>query len=191
MEIQTQRFLLRDYIVEDIDEFAAYHADKRSQEYYPPATDEMPTPEELVRLFMAWASTEPRLNYQLAVIHRKPPHELVGCGGVRCADTEAGSGELGIELAPQFWSHPGYAVEVLHALAEFAFDRLSLQQVFGNAIDANNRLGRLVDALGATSQPVATPSWMVEKGWTQVRWQLTADAWCDSSSKLINWIRKK
>lgn len=72
MELLTKRFLLRDFVDEDTLAFAAYHSDPRSQEFY---SVEEAKPEhalELIEMFRAWAAEQPRLNYQLAVIQRKP-----------------------------------------------------------------------------------------------------------------------
>jgi RimJ/RimL family protein N-acetyltransferase len=178
VEIRTRRFLLRDFVAEDVPDFEAYHNDPRSLEYSPPEIDQGPQAVELVRMFMTWAIAEPRLNYQFAIVHRRPPNDLIGCGGIRSVDTESGEAELGLELAPQFWGRTRYAIEILYALANFGFRILGLQSIFGTAIDANHRLGRLVSAFGATAVTIVpTPEWMVEKGWKQIRWQIARDRW--------------
>jgi [ribosomal protein S5]-alanine N-acetyltransferase len=45
--------------------------------------------------------------------------------------------ELGIELAPQFWSRYAYAIEVGQALIDFGFRDLGLQEIRGVSVSAN------------------------------------------------------
>ncbi|MBE0568611.1 MAG: GNAT family N-acetyltransferase [Deltaproteobacteria bacterium] len=177
MELKTKRFLLRDFIDADIAAFETYHNDQRSREFY--GTEES-TPEharELITLFKAWAEAQPRVNYQLAIIQRGAPQALIGCCGVRCANSEPGTGELGIELAPEYWGRYAYANEVMLALAEFGFNTLGLQMIYGETVSANSRVARLVSSIGATAIIRPTPAWMASKGWTQVEWQITRQQW--------------
>lgn len=177
MEIVTNRFLLRDFEDSDILEFEKYHIDPRSQEFYGTEEAKPGYARELIALFQYWAAEQPRLNYQLAIIQRKAPNALIGCGGVRCAGLELGTAELGIELAPKYWGHYGYAAEILRALIDFGFGTLELQTINGRTASANSRVGRLVGAFGATAATLPTPAWMSAKGWIQVEWKVTRQQW--------------
>jgi ribosomal-protein-alanine N-acetyltransferase len=112
---------------------------------------------ELIQLFRFWAAARPRLNYQLAIIQRNDPQALVGCCGVRCADSEPGTAELGIELALEYWGRYAYATEVLRGLVELGFGTLELQAIYGGTVSANTRVARLVSSFGATA--VVRPTW--------------------------------
>lgn len=177
MELTTKRFLLRDFRDADIAAFEAYHSDPRSQEFYGAEEAKPEHARELVRLFKAWAAAQPRLNYQLAVIQRSAPGSLVGCCGVRCAGSEQGTAELGIELAPEYWGRYGYAIEVMRSLVEFGFGTLELQTIYGGTVSANSRVTRLVSSFGATAITRPTPAWMLSRGWTQVEWRITRVQW--------------
>lgn len=174
MELTTNRFLLRDFNDTDIAAFAAYHNDPRSQEFH---GTEQTKPEELIDLFRAWTAAKPRLNYQLAIIRRSEPQTLVGCCGLRCADAEPGTAELGVEFAPEYWGRYGYAIEVMRELVEFGFATLELQTIYGNSVNANSRLARLVSSFGAIAVTRPTPAWMSARGWTQVEWRITRKQW--------------
>jgi [ribosomal protein S5]-alanine N-acetyltransferase len=177
MEIVTQRFLLRDFIEDDVPAFEAYHADPRSLEFYGADAAILDHAQELLELFTHWASEHPRRNYQLAIIQRKEPHLLVGCGGLRSADFEARQAELGIELAPNYWGRYGYAIEVMHALVEFGFGSLGLKKIYGRTVSANARIARLVSAFGAVAIVRPTPAWMAARGWSRIEWQITREQW--------------
>ena len=175
MRLTTKRFVLRDFLADDLTAFEAYHADPRSSELYGPEQDNPQLAAELVQLFMAWAVEEPRLNYQFAIVRRDGP--LIGCGGIRMRGAEAHSAELGVELAPAYWGRYGYATEIMKCLVDFGFDDLELTRIFGSTVSANARIARLVSAFGAVSVERSTPAWMVAKGWRQIEWQIDREQW--------------
>jgi ribosomal-protein-alanine N-acetyltransferase len=177
MEIVTNRFVLRDFREEDASAFEAYHADPRSVEFYGAEQVAAGHARRLLKTFMSWAAESPRRNYQLAVIHRQPPHLLIGCCGLRRAGSEEGRAELGIELAPKFWGRYGYAIEVMGALVEFGFRNLRLREIYGRTASANARIARLVSAFGAVPVNRPAPGWMAARGRSQIEWQLTKDQW--------------
>jgi RimJ/RimL family protein N-acetyltransferase len=187
MEIFTNRFLLREFVDSDIPEFEEYHIDPRSLEFYGAEEAKPGHARELFALFQAWATEQPRLNYQLAIVHRKALQALVGCCGVRRAGSEPGTAELGIELAPEYWGRYGYATEILHALIHFGFGTLELQTIYGHTVSANSRVARLVSSLGATAIAQPTPAWMSGRGWTQVEWRVTRQQW--ESGRLTSRLR--
>lgn len=143
MELVTKRFLLRDFREEDVSAFAAYHADPRSLEFYG-AEEAVPGhAQRLLQTFGSWARESPRRNYQLAITQREPPHLLIGCCGLRSAESEDGKAELGIELVPEFWGRYGYAIEVMRALMEFGFRTQKFCEIYGGTVSANARVARL------------------------------------------------
>lgn len=177
MELTTRRFLLRDFTDADTPAFEAYHNDPRSHEFYGSEQAKPEHASELIALFKAWATVQPRLNYQLAISPRSDVQRLIGCCGLRCADAEPGTAELGIELAPEYWGRYAYAVEVIRALVEFGFGALKLHTIYGGTVSANSRIARLVEAFGATAITRPTPDWMSGKGWTKVEWQISRQQW--------------
>lgn len=179
MEILTKRFMLRDFVHADVPQFAAYHADPRFLRFYGEEEAKPGHAAELIELFRRWAAEQPRLNYQLAIVRRGEVQHLVGCCGLRRADSEPGKAELGIELAPLYWGRYGYAIEAMHALVEFGFGELGLQEIYGDTINANSRIARLAESFGATAVSRPTPDWMAAKGWSRMEWQITRAQWED------------
>lgn len=178
MKIITNRFLLRDFTVEDEAAWLTYHADPRYAEFCGPVEVNQNQARELLHRFIQWAGERPRLNYQFAVTYRHHPQGLVGCCGLRTQDSERNKAELGIELAPQYWGHYRYAIEIGGALLQFGFCELGLQEVQGFTISANSRVNRLAHRYGFVmlhSHP--GPAWMQKQGWRQVEWLLTWERW--------------
>lgn len=169
--------MLRDFRDEDATAFDAYHCDPRSLEFYEREESLPGHAKQLLASFMDWARESPRRNYQLAIVYRRPPHALIGSCGLRSADAEDGRAELGIELAPEFWSRYRYAIEVLSALVEFGFRDLKLREIYGRTVSANARVARLVSSFGGVAVTQPTPASMAARGWSQVEWQITREQW--------------
>lgn len=178
MKIVTKRFLLRDFVDSDRYPFLDYQTDSRSQIFYEPSKA---NPENLTRLFETfcmWASEQPRLNYQLAIVQRREPNVLIGCCGLRGKGRDAGEMELGIELAPSYWGRYAYAIEVGRAMLDFGFKELRLEAISGSTISANVRIARLAEWIGAEVVAIrAGSTWMFERGWTEVDWRITKEQW--------------
>ena len=179
MEIVTKRFLLRDFVESDRTPFLDYQADPRSQIFYEPSEANCEDSIRLFETFCTWASEQPRLNYQLAIVQRCKPNELVGCCGLRGKGCDAGEMELGIELAPGYWGQYAYAIEVGRALLDFGFRELKLEAISGSTVSANVRIARLAEWIGAeivATRPGST--WMSERDWSEINWRITREQWC-------------
>ena len=174
----TPRFLLRDFTEVERPAFIAYHADPRYLALSGPDVADPKHSQRLFQTFRDWTSEQPRRNDQLAILKRKELQALVGCCGLRGSGCEVGKAELGIELAPAYWAHHSYAIEVGRALLGFGFGDLGLQDIYGVTVDANARIARLAEWFGA--EAVATRSgaaWMSPRRWNETEWRITRDKW--------------
>jgi RimJ/RimL family protein N-acetyltransferase len=180
MQIETRRFLIRDFAPDDAPAFLAYHADPRSSKFH--GQDAVP-PGALLTMFQDWATEHPRRNYQFAVVQRREPYSLVGCAGLRCAGLPSGQAEFGVELAPDYWGAYAYAVEIGRALLDFGFETLGLEVVVGSTVGGNSAVARLAEWFGA--EIVATrpgPDWMLQGDWRSVDWRITREVWQHQTS---------
>ena len=142
MEIQTNRFLLRDFLASDAPAFLAYHADPRNSKFFGPDEATPEHTENLLKMFQHWATQQPRQNYQLAVVQRQKSHALIGCVGLRCAGLLPDEAEFGMELAPNYWGRHAYAVEIGGALLAFGFGELGVRVITGSTVSANAGISR-------------------------------------------------
>lgn len=178
MEIVTKRFLLRDFVELDRSPFLDYQVDPRNQIFSQPSEANPENAARLFETFCTWASEQPRLNYQLAIVQRREPYALVGCCGLRGRGCDAGEMELGIELAPDYWGRYAYAIEVGRALLDFGFRELRLDVISGSTVSANVRIARLAEWIGAKVVTIRPGSpWMSERGWSEVDWRITRAQW--------------
>jgi [ribosomal protein S5]-alanine N-acetyltransferase len=176
MEIETKRFLLRDFIPADEPAFFAYRSDPRYAEFCTAAEVTPNFTQELLQRFTQWAIDDPRCNYQLAIVDRRS-RQLIGCGGLRRDNITTDRAEMGIELAPQCWGRYAYAIEITQALIEFGFRTLGLKTIYGISIGANLRVTKLAQYCGfvAIDTP-PNPEGIQAQEWHKIEWQLTRSA---------------
>jgi len=172
MQIITKRFLLRDFVEDDVPAFLAYHEDPRALAFCGPQERQPGYGLELLERFTRWAAERPRRNYQFVIVQRREPRSLIGCCGVRTAESEQGTGELGVELAPTYWGRYGYALEAASAILDFGFDELHLQELYSRTVSANERVVRLARWVGAVAGDRPTPYWMASPGWRCTEWRI-------------------
>lgn len=178
MEIITRSFLLRDFVESDRSLFLEYQADPRNQVFYELSTASPEHATHLFEIFQTWASEQPRLNYQLAIVQRQEPYALVGCCGLRGRGCDTGEMALGIELAPTYWGRYVYAIEVGRALLDFGFRELQLDVISGSTVSANTRIAKLAEWIGAQVVDIRPgAAWMNDRGWSEVYWQITQERW--------------
>ena len=186
MELETRRLRLREFVEADRPAFLAYQADPRSLAFRGPEHSTADHADRLLAMFREWSLELPRLNYQLAITPKGRPGELIGCCGLRMAGCPAGVGEIGIELSPDWWGRHGYAVEVGHALIAFGFDQLSLDELRGTTVSANQRIARLAEWFGAERHDTRTvPGGMSDHGWDETEWRIVRAQWARRSQSRI------
>jgi len=176
MVVKAGRLVLRDFREDDRPAFAAYQTDPRYARLYGFDPGDAARADALFDRFVGWARAVPRLNWQVGIFLRDG--RLCGCAGLRTDDAPAGAAILGIELTPDDWGRHGVAVDAVSALLGFGFGTLGLRTILGRTASGNTRVERLGRWFGAA--PVASrpgPEWMAERGWREVDWALTRDAW--------------
>lgn len=176
MELLGDRIALREHVIDDWSTLAEYQADRRYLEFYPPEVDVPERTKALVDRFVAWATEQPRANYQFGIVDRATGR-LIGSCGLRTAGMAAGCAEFGLELSPDWWGR-GLAAESARAVLRFGFETLALEQVRGVSVTQNVRIVRLVRRLGFVEGATrADDEWMRARGWTLTEWVLTKDVW--------------
>ena len=177
MRIETPRFLLRDFSEADRKPFIDYQMDPRYQGLYDWIDADAGRPNELFDLFRVWRQQNPRQNFQVGVFERTSSR-LCGCTGLRQAGKPEGIAVFGLELTPDDWGRYGLAIEVACALIEYGFHTLRLHTIIGDLASGNSRVERLARWFGAAIVDRRDgPAWMRERGWKEVDWALSGDAW--------------
>ena len=177
MHIETPRFLLRDFSEADRQSFIDYQMDPRYQGLYDSVDAEAGRATTLFDLFSVWRQQNPRQNFQVGIFERTSSR-LCGCAGLRQAGKSEGTAVFGLELTPNDWGRYGVAIEVAGALLEYGFNALRLHTITGDTARGNNRVEKLARWFGAAIVDSRdSPAWMKARGWKEVEWALSRDAW--------------
>ncbi|HEU0073371.1 MAG TPA: GNAT family protein [Dehalococcoidia bacterium] len=152
MQLETERLILRDFVMDDVDALAACRADERYWRFYDEPDDIRDNAREHVELFVGWQDAEPRTHFQLAIT-LKESGRLIGDCGLRRRDEVAfgfsalSEADIGYELDPSYWGR-GYATEAVRTLVDFGFTRQGLDRVWTYCIADNERSWRLMERIG-------------------------------------------
>ena len=177
MHIETPRFLLRDFLEADRQSFIDYQMDPRYQALYDWVDANAGRATTLFDLFNVWRQQNPRQNFQVGIFERTSSR-LCGCAGLRQAGKPEGTAVFGLELTPTDWGRYGVAIEVACALIEYGFHALRLHTITGDTASGNSRVEKLARWFGAAIVDCRDgPAWMRARGWKEVDWALSRDAW--------------
>lgn len=178
--IMSRRILLRDFNETDRPAFLKYQTDPRYLQLYDfgPCIDR---PNGLFDLFVRWQRETPRVNNQLGIFEAATGR-LLGCGGLRRVDDDVAV--LGIELSPSEWGRFRLAIDASSALVRFGFETLKLKTIIGDTASGNRRVEKLARWFGAKIVARRTgPDWMQARGWEEVDWAITKEAWEQSQPR--------
>ncbi len=148
--------MLREFVEDDWGAVLAYQSDPRYLRFYPhPA----PTPEQaraFVAQFLDQQVEVPRWKWQLA-IELAQTGQLIGNCGLRLDAPGTRTGNIGFELAPNFWGR-GYATEAAREMLRFGFADLRLERIWARCIAENEASARVLERIGmrlAEREPAA------------------------------------
>ena len=183
MQIETPRFLLRDFSEADRWSFIDYQMDPRYRSLYDLLGSDAGRANDLFDLFSAWRRQNPRQNFQIGIFEGTTSR-LCGCAGLRRAGKPEGTAVLGLELTPNDWGRYGAAIEVGCALIEYGFCTLRLHTITGDTASGNSRVEKLACWFEAfVVDRREGPAWMRARGWQEVEWALPRDAWIASLAR--------
>ncbi|HET9494414.1 MAG TPA: GNAT family protein [Chloroflexia bacterium] len=163
--IVTDHLILRDFVAGDFEAMLAYQTDPRYLQYYARDRRDRVTEQarQLLQGFIAAQAQHPRTKYQLAMTLREDGR-LIGNVGVRRESVEATEGEMGCEVAPDYWNR-GYATEATRAMLNFGFDTLGLHRISATTMAPNTGAWRVLEKLGMKREGELRETTRLEHGW--------------------------
>jgi ribosomal-protein-alanine N-acetyltransferase len=183
MEIQTNRFLLRDFSATDAAAFLAYHGDPRNSEFNAGRSE--------TRTRSAFAGDisgvgRPETSPELPVrcCSASGTSRARRLRRVASHGTSSGRSRIRDGLVPDFRGRYAYAVEIGRALLDFGFGKIGLRVITGSTVRANSAITRLTEWFGA--EIVATrlaSEQMPNREWASLDWRLTLEQWHYSTSR--------
>ncbi len=165
MVIKTERLVLRDFQQTDLPAYQALCSHLDFQRFY---SEDEATPEkaeQLLNMFIVWATEQPRTKFQLAIAI--PSEELIGSCGVRITSVDEKQGTFGCELGRAHWGK-GYALEASHAVINFGFTELNLHRISAETNSENLPAIALAKKLG-----MRVEGELRENRWFRGRWWST------------------
>lgn len=183
LDFKTPRLLLRQWLAEDREPFAALNADPQVTEFLLPRT--RPESDALVDILAAgidelgwgfWAVEAPGVAPFIGFVGIKPlPTNLPFSPGV----------EIGWRLARPFWGH-GYAVEAAEAALRVGFEQAQLPEIVAFTAVGNVRSRRVMERLGMRedNKPFDHPALAPEHPLCRhVLYRLTQTQWLATQTK--------
>ena len=146
MRLETERLVLREFIIDDWTAVLAYQSDPLYLRYYPWLDRTPGNVRSFINMFLDWQRERPRTKFQLAVI-LKENEQLIGTCGIRINNVELREANIGYELNSQFWGN-GYATEAALAILRFGFEDLGMHRIIANTLAVNKSSARVLEKLG-------------------------------------------
>jgi RimJ/RimL family protein N-acetyltransferase len=178
VRIETERLVLRDFVISDWPAVLAYQREPRYNRYYHDRwvnrTDE--EVRAFVQRLIDHQREEPRRIFQLAITL---PHgdEVIGnCGLRRKPETELDA-DIGYELAPDHWGR-GYATEAARALVTFGFVELGLHRLSARCIADNAGSVNVLRKLGMRLEGrIREHEYFQGRWWDSLDWGFLETEW--------------
>jgi RimJ/RimL family protein N-acetyltransferase len=150
-ELRTQRLVLRLWVPEDLEPFAAFGADPETMRYFP-STHTRDRSDAVARHFADALDERGWGFWAVEVLGGAPFIGFVGLGEPEFEAHFTPAVEVGWRLGRQHWGK-GYATEAAQAAVEFGFRELELDEIVAMTVPANTRSRRVMEKLGMTHDP--------------------------------------
>ncbi|MFZ6052481.1 GNAT family N-acetyltransferase [Halocola ammonii] len=163
-EIYTDRLLIRNLLVSDLEAFLAYRSDPevaRYQGFEPFDLDRakefiLENAEKTIGMLGEWVQFAIELN---------PTKQLIGDCAIKISADDHRLGEVGITISPTF-QKSGYAKETLTAIVDYLFSLDDFHRITERVAPENTASVRLLESLGFRKE-----GHFIENVFLKGRWQ--------------------
>ncbi len=127
MLLQTERLLLREVLMDDLNDIHKFHSLPETDKY-----NTLGIPGSIIEtetLISSWIQTQgelPRKKYVFVI--ENLAHNFIGLVGINIGKPNYFNAEIWYKLHPHFWNN-GYAIESLKAILFFCFTELKLHRI--------------------------------------------------------------
>lgn len=145
MILETERLLLTDYKLENLDVFFKL---KSCNEVWKYSTFDPLKDKDQARILLENLIDEGiDENYIYKALYKKDSMEFVGEAGIIEYITHANRCVIGYNLLPQYWNH-GYATEITKNLVKYSFEFLGVERIEALALQINTASCRVLEKSG-------------------------------------------
>src|SRR5215469_14148974 len=145
---RTNRLLLRQFILDDLDALIALHSDPEVSRFL----GGVKTPEQSRQRLLEWIAEYEQYGFSKWAVVLRSTGELVGRCGLSLEEVEGTSDwELGWTFARAHWGN-GYATEAAAAVRDHSFSKLGLARLISLIRPGNNASIRVAERVGMIYQ---------------------------------------
>lgn len=174
--LTTDRLLLREFVEDDWRAVLAYQSDPQYLRYYPWLQRTEAEVRQFVQKFIDQQREQPRRKFQLAVTLPEG-RRLIGNCGLRLKEGGTREGELGYEIAPQYWGQ-GYATEAARAMVAFGFSEMGLHRISAYCVAENKASARVLEKVGMQLEGrLRQNQWMKGRWWDTLLYGILEHEW--------------
>lgn len=146
--LETQRLLLRNFVLGDLDRLFAFYSDPEVIRYIPDAPRTYEETKEELEWFMHGHPKFPELGLW-ATIHKETGEFIGRCGLLPWTIDERNEVEVAFALSKNYWGQ-GLATEVAQALVHYGFEHLRLSRLICLIEHENKASIRVATKIGMT-----------------------------------------
>ena len=145
MRVETERLILREYTITDLDVEHENNLDPELFTYMPfnPPNTKEDTRKRIIHMIEKQKKT-PRTDYDVAITLKSNKKLIGGCRLNKVSDIQ---GHIGYKLAKEHWGK-GYATEAAKALTDYGFTELNLHRVYATVHPDNAASIRVLEKVG-------------------------------------------
>ena len=145
-ELETERLIIRDWLVKDVSDAQEYASDPEVSRYMDWGPNSFRETKDFIRDAISQAKEKPRRGFELA-IYLKEESRVVGGIGLSVKDLVYSTAMLGYALNKDYWQK-GIASEAALALLGFAFRDLDLHRVYATTDTKNLGSQKVLEKCG-------------------------------------------
>lgn len=146
--LETQRLLLRHFVVSDLDNLFSFYSDPEVIKYIPDAPRTYEETKEELEWFMNGHPRFPELGLW-ATIYKETGQFIGRCGLIPWTIDEKNEVEVAFALSKAYWGQ-GLATEVAQALVEYGFEHLQLSRLICLIEHGNQASIKVATKIGMT-----------------------------------------
>ncbi len=162
--LETQRFILRDFVESDWQAVHAYACNPEVVRYLPFGPNSEEDTKNYLHTEIKSRRKKVRDHFTFAIA-LKSDKQVIGSCRISISDRNKQEASIGYCLAKEFWGQ-GYGTEVARKLLEFGFKQLSLHRVFALCHPKNKASMRVLIKVGMRQE-----GYLREYEWSRGEWQ--------------------
>jgi RimJ/RimL family protein N-acetyltransferase len=164
--LRTQRLLLRDLVLSDLDEIHAYASDPLVTRFTAFGPNTLADTRAFLERSIVASAALPRRSYTFAVVEHGSG-SLIGSCGMEQSDLTGRQYIFGYCLNRQWWSS-GFGTEAAGALVQFGFEHLRAHRLWAHVFLGNVASEKILQKLGFRREGLALQSLFLRDAWHDI-----------------------